>query len=77
MNAGNATAVAAANPRGSIKFPSAPIADVSELVSSTLPDGVLAFSFADIMPTVALAPNAEFARPKEEPTFVSKVKNKK
>jgi hypothetical protein len=64
MNAAKATAVTATNPRRSIKFPLALIADVSEPVSSTLPDGVLAFSFAtDIMPTAALAPTADFARP--------------
>jgi hypothetical protein len=63
VNATNGTAVAAANPHGSIKFPSAPIADVSAPVSSTLPDGVLAFSFPNIMPTVVLAPTVEFARP--------------
>ncbi len=63
VNAANATAVAATNPRRSINFLSALIADVSEPVSSTLPDGILAFSFADIMPTAALAPSAKFARP--------------
>jgi hypothetical protein len=55
--------LAAAYPCGSIKFPLALIADVSEPVTSTLPAGVLAFSFANIMPTAALAPTAEFARP--------------
>jgi hypothetical protein len=58
VSAANATAVAAANPCRRIGFPSAPIADVSEPVSSTLPDGVLAFSFADIMPTAAMASTA-------------------
>jgi hypothetical protein len=37
VNAANAAAVAAANPWRSIKFPLAPIIDVLELVSSTLP----------------------------------------
>jgi hypothetical protein len=71
VNAANATAVAAANPHGSIKFPSAPIADISDLVSSTLPDGVLAFTFANIMPTVVLAPTAKFARPEAVAADVS------
>jgi hypothetical protein len=63
VNAANAAVVAAANPCRSIKFPLASIADVSELVSSTLPVGFLAFSVADIMPAAALAPTAKFARP--------------
>jgi hypothetical protein len=72
VNAANATAVAATNLHGSIKFTSAPIADVSEPVSSTLPDGILAFSFAaDIMPTAALAPTAKFARPEAVAADVS------
>ncbi len=72
VNAANATAVAAANPCGSIKFPSASIADVSEPVSSTLSDGILAFSFAaDNMPTAALATTAKFARPEAVPADVS------
>jgi hypothetical protein len=71
VNAVNATAVAAANLHGRIEFPSAPIADVSEPVSSTLPDGFLAFSFADIMPTVALAPTVKFARPEAVAADVS------
>jgi hypothetical protein len=71
VNAANATAAAAANPCRSIEFPSAPIANVSEPVSSTLLDGVLAFSFANIMPTVALAPTAKFARPEAVAADVS------
>ncbi len=63
MNAVSAAAVAAGNPCGSIEFSLAPIVDVSEPVSSTLPAGVLAFSFAYIMPTAALALTAKFARP--------------
>ncbi len=70
-NAANAAAVAVPNPCRSIKFPLAPIADVSELVSSTLPAGVLAFSVADIMPTGALAPTAKFARPEAVAADVS------
>jgi hypothetical protein len=70
VNAANA-AVAATNPCGSIKFPSALIADVSEPVSSTLPAGVLAFSFADIMPTAALVPTAKLARPEAVAADVS------
>jgi hypothetical protein len=63
VNAANAAAAAAANPRRSIKFPLAPIVDVLEPVSSTLPAGIATFSVADIMPTVVLAPTAKFARP--------------
>ncbi len=63
MNAANAAAVAAANPWRSIKFPLAPIADISELVSSTLPAGVATFPVANIMPTAVLAPTAKFAWP--------------
>jgi hypothetical protein len=71
VNAANPTAAAAANPCRSIEFPSALIADVSEPVSSTLPDGILAFSFADIMPSAALAPAAKFARPEAVAADVS------
>jgi hypothetical protein len=71
VNAANATAVAATNSRRSIKFPSAPIADVLQTVSSTHPAGVFAFSFADIMPTAVLAPTAEFARPEAVAADVS------
>jgi hypothetical protein len=71
VNAANATAVAAANSRRSMEFPSALIADVSEPVSSTLPDGALAFSFANIMPTVVLASTAKFARPEAVAADVS------
>jgi hypothetical protein len=63
VNAANATAVAAANPWRSIEFPLAPLADVSEPVSSTLPAGVATFSVAGIMPTAVLAPTAKFAWP--------------
>jgi hypothetical protein len=63
VNAANAAAVAAANPWRSIKFPLAPIADVSEPVSSTLPASIATFSVADIMPTAVLAPTAKFAWP--------------
>jgi hypothetical protein len=63
VNAANATAVAAANPWRSIKFPLAPIADVSEPVSSTLPAGIATFSVATIMPTAVLAPTAKFSWP--------------
>ncbi len=71
VNAANAAAVAAANPRRSIEFPLAPIADVSEPVSSTLPAGVATFSVADIMPTAVLAPTAKFARPETVAADVS------
>ncbi len=37
--------------------------DVSEPVSSTLPDGIATFSVANIMPTAVLAPTAKFAPP--------------
>jgi hypothetical protein len=63
VNAVNAAAVAATNPQRSIKFPLAPIADVSEPVSSTLPAGIATFSVADIMPTAVLAPTAKSAWP--------------
>jgi hypothetical protein len=54
------------------QIPSALIADVSEPVSSTLPDGVLAISFAaDIILTAALAPTAKFARPEAVAADVS------
>jgi hypothetical protein len=61
VNAANAVAVAAANPWRSIKFPLAPIADVLEPVSSTLPAGIATNSVADIMPTAVLTPTAKFA----------------
>jgi hypothetical protein len=63
VNAANAAAVAAANPQRSIEFLLAPILDVSEPVSSTLPAGVATFSVANIMPTAVLAPFAKFAQP--------------
>ncbi len=53
MNDANAAAVAAANPRRSIKIPLALLVEVSKPVSSTLPAGIAAFSVADIMPTFA------------------------
>jgi hypothetical protein len=62
VNAANAAAVAATNPFSKLACPLAPTADVSALVSSTLPAGVAAFPAADIMPTVAVAPTAKFAR---------------
>jgi hypothetical protein len=71
VNAANAAAVAAANTWRSIKFPLALIADVSELVLSTFPAGVVSFSVADIMPTVVLAPTAEFAWPEAVAADVS------
>ncbi len=40
-------------------------------MSSTLTAGVLAFSVANIMPTVALAPTAKFARPEAVAADVS------
>jgi hypothetical protein len=61
VNAANTAAVTDANPWRSIKFPLAPIADVLEPVSSTLPAGVATFSVANIMPTAVLAPTAKFA----------------
>jgi hypothetical protein len=63
VNAANAAAVPAANPWRSIEFPLAPIADVSEPVSSTLPAGVATFSVSNIMPTAVLASTAKFAWP--------------
>ena len=50
-------AVAAANHCVSIEFSFAPLGDVSEPVSSTLPAGAAAFS-ANIMPTAVLTPGA-------------------
>jgi hypothetical protein len=71
VNAAYAAAVAAANPWRSIKLPLAPIADVSEPVSSTLPAGIATFSVANIMPTVVLAPTAKFAWPEAVAAYVS------
>ncbi len=71
VNAANAAAVAAANPCRRIACPLAPIADVLEPVSSTLPTGVAAFPVADIMPTAALALTAKFARPEAVAADVS------
>jgi hypothetical protein len=71
VNAANAAAVAGANPWRSIKFPLAPIADVSEPVSSTLPAGIATFSVADIMPTSVLAPTAKFSWPEAVAADVS------
>jgi hypothetical protein len=71
VNAANAAAVTAANLQRSIKFPLAPIADVLEPVSSTLPAGVATFSVADIMSTAVLAPTAKFAWPEALPADVS------
>jgi hypothetical protein len=67
----NAAAVAAAHPWRSIKFPLAPIADVSEPVSSTLPAGIATISVANIMPTAVLAPTAKFAWPEAVAADVS------
>ncbi len=62
VKSAEAAAVAAANHRVSINFSFAPLGDVLEPVSSTLPAGAAAFS-ADIMPTAVLAPTAKFALP--------------
>jgi hypothetical protein len=62
VKAAEAAAVAAANHRVSIKFSFAPLGDVSEPVSYTLPAGATAFS-ADIMPTAVLTPGAKLASP--------------
>jgi hypothetical protein len=43
-------------------MPLAPIADVLEPVSSSLPAGIAAFPAANIMPTAALAITSKFAR---------------
>jgi hypothetical protein len=70
-NAAKAAAVAAANPRRSIKFSLAPIADVLEPVSSTHPAGVATFSVANIMPTAVLAPTAKSSWPEAVAADVS------
>jgi hypothetical protein len=62
VNAANAAAVAATNPPRRIACPLAPIVDVLEPVSSTLPAGIAAFPVADIMLTAVLAVTAKFAR---------------
>jgi hypothetical protein len=62
VKAAEAAAVASANHRVSIKFSFAPLGDVSETVSSTLPAGAATFS-ADIMPIVVLTPGAKLASP--------------
>jgi hypothetical protein len=62
VKAAEAAAVAAANHCASIEFSFAPLGNVLEPVSSTLPAGAAAFS-ADIMSTAGLAPTAEFALP--------------
>ncbi len=62
MKAAEAAAVAAANHCVSIKFSFAPLGDVLEPVSSTLPVGAAAFS-ADIMSTAMLTPGAKLASP--------------
>ncbi len=71
VNAANAAAVAATNSWRSIEFPVAPIADVSEPVSSTLPAGIATFSVANFMPTAVLAPTAKFAQPEAVAADVS------
>jgi hypothetical protein len=60
VKAAEAAAVAAANHRVSIEFSFAPLGDVLEPVSSTLPAGAATFS-ADIMPTAVLTPGAKLA----------------
>ncbi len=62
VKAAEAAAVAAANHHASIEISSAPLGDVLEPVSSSLPAGAAAF-LADIMPTAVLAPTAKFAPP--------------
>jgi hypothetical protein len=62
VKSAKAAAVAAANHRVSIKFSFAPLGDVLEPVSSTLPAGAAAFS-ADIMPTAVLTPGSKLASP--------------
>jgi hypothetical protein len=62
VKAAEAAAVAAANHRASIKFSLAPLGNVLEPVSSTLPAGSAAVS-SDIMPTVVLTPGAKLASP--------------
>jgi hypothetical protein len=62
VKAAEAAAIAAANHCVSIEFSFAPLGDVSELVSSTLPAGTAAFS-TDIMPTAVLTPGAKLASP--------------
>ncbi len=62
VKAAEAAAVAAANHRVSIKFSFAPLGDVLEPVSSTLPAGTAPFS-ADIMPTAVLTPGAKLPSP--------------
>jgi hypothetical protein len=71
VNAANIAAVAAANPRRRIARPLALTADVSKLVSSTLPTGVAAFPVAGIMPTAALALTAKFVSPEAVAADVS------
>ncbi len=62
VKAAEAAAAAAANHRVSIKCSFAPLGDVLEPVSSTLPAGAAAFS-ADIMPTAVLTSGAKLASP--------------
>jgi hypothetical protein len=62
LKAAKATAVAAANHCASIKFSLAPLGDVLEPVSSTLPAGSAVVS-SDIMPTAVLTPGAKLASP--------------
>jgi hypothetical protein len=62
VKSAKAAAVAAANHRVSIKFSFAPLRDVLEPVSYTLPALAAAFS-ADIMPTAVLTPGAKLASP--------------
>jgi hypothetical protein len=62
VKAAEAAAVAAANYFASIKYSLAPLGDVLEPVSSTLPAGSAAVS-SDIMPTAVLTPGAKLASP--------------
>jgi hypothetical protein len=62
VKAAEAAAVAAANHCASVEFSLAPLGDVLEPVSSTLPAGSAADS-SDIMPTAVLTPGAKLASP--------------
>jgi hypothetical protein len=62
VKAAEAAAVAAANHRASIEFSLAPLGNVLEPVSSTLPAGSAAVS-SNIMPTAVLTPGAKLASP--------------
>jgi hypothetical protein len=62
VKSAKAAAVAADNHHVSIKFSFAPLGDVSEPVSSSLPAGAAAF-LANILPTAVLTPGAKLASP--------------